>query len=126
MDLYLPFTIAIGLALGALAYVLVRVGRFRFMPDPTLLPEGFSTAWLQNGAAAGGLALVLGMMLGFRSPFRMLCLLAGVGAAMVGFHNLVHLYPDLFAKAFSPEWVSNLRLTAPNNTWLYMGQFKPF
>lgn len=124
--LYLPFTMAFAALVGASSYVAVRAARFHLMKDQVALPETDTNFWLQNGGAAAVLALVLAMIFGLRSPFRLLCVLLGVGAAMAGFHNLVHMYPDLFAQVFSPEWVSQLRLSAPNNSWLFMGQFKPF
>jgi hypothetical protein len=124
--LFLPVTIAVSVLVGGLAYAAVRFGRFRFMAEQGLPPETDTTIWLQNGGAAALLALVLAMVLGLRSPFRLLCVLGGVALAMAGFHNVVHLYPDTFAQVFSPEWVSRVRLSAPNESWLYMGQFKPF
>jgi hypothetical protein len=124
--LFLPLTMAFCVLVGGLAYAAVRFGRFRFMAEQGLPAETDTTIWLQNGGAAAGLAVVLAIILGLRSPFRLLCVLGGVALAMAGFHNLVHLYPEAFAQVFSPEWVSRLRLSAPNESWLYMGQFKPF
>lgn len=46
----------------------------------------------------------------------------GVLAGVVGFHNLVHFYPEQFADMFSPSWVEQVVNATPANSIIWRGQ----
>jgi hypothetical protein len=75
-----------------------------------------------NGGVALAIALFAGFMLkmplGRFAPVAVIGVLAGV----VGFHNLVHLYPAQFAEMFSPVWVEQVVNTTPANSIIWRGQ----
>lgn len=66
------------------------------------------------------ISLILGALLGIRVGENLGLRAAGVVAGMVGWHNAVHEWPELFGTAFSPLWVGAItRMTEPHSIyWL--------
>ncbi len=75
-----------------------------------------------NGGAALLIALFAGFML--KMPLVRFSPVAAIGilAGVVGFHNLVHLYPAQFAEVFSPVWVEQVVNATPANSIIWRGQ----
>ena len=70
----------------------------------------------QNGGVALAIALFCGYMV--KMPMLKYAPICAVGvlAGLVGYHNLVHVYPTEFAQMFSPVWVEQVvSATAPNS-----------
>lgn len=75
-----------------------------------------------NGGAALGIAIFAGFML--KMPLLKYTPLSVVGimVGLVGFHNLVHVYPTQFADLFSPVWVEQVVSSTPANSIIWRGQ----
>ena len=60
----------------------------------------------------------LRMVFSMTSRLHVTAKLVGISLAMMSMHTLVHGYPQIFERAFSPEWVEQTRqATAPD--WLH-------
>lgn len=75
-----------------------------------------------NGSAALAIALFCGAMV--RMPMAKFAGAATVGilAGIVGYHNLVHVYPAQFANMFSPVWVEQVVTNTAANSIIWRGQ----
>lgn len=75
-----------------------------------------------NGGAALSMALFFGFIL--RMPPLRYALVAALGVliCMIGYHNLVHIYPAQFATMFSPTWVEQVVGATPANSIIWRGQ----
>lgn len=72
---------------------------------PVLL--GATELWVALLAAAVGLML-LRLVLGLKGPLMLALQLMGVAFAVFGMHNAVHVWPEVFASLFSPDWVQGV------------------
>jgi len=70
---------------------------------------------------AGILAIVLGGMFRLKSLTDMGAQFVGVGAMMVGMHNLIWAFPEPFAVIYSPEFVDIIQATTTANSIAFMG-----
>jgi hypothetical protein len=93
------------LVLGFLSYGLEQVARYQVsgLPDPTANPD---MDMVVQVIGAFAIAMVLGHFLGLRG--RNFSSLKSLGAALglLAFHNLVHVYPQVFDRLTSPMWVT--------------------
>ena len=98
-----PFMLLLGLVSGALAWVWAQWMRVSLMPggDPlvTLVTD------LSVGLTA---VLLLRAILGLHGRTALLFQLIGMATAIVGLHNMVHLWPEQFARFFPGAWVSSV------------------
>jgi hypothetical protein len=93
--------------IGCAAMVLWRMADFHFPglqsnfanPDQTLAV---------TAATSMVLAILLCQTVSLTAPQHVLAAFLGVIAMALGFHNLVHVAPDQFAKLFSPAWVTEV------------------
>jgi hypothetical protein len=69
---------------------------------------------------AGILAIVLGGMFRLKSMTDMGAQFVGVGAMMVGMHNLIWAFPEPFAVIYSPEFVDIIQATTTANSIAFM------
>lgn len=93
----------LGLALGMLAFPAALLAMLH--PAAGL---DMTQATLPGGplGAALALALITAFVIGLRSPVALASTACGTIAMAAGFHNLVHLAPDLVAQVFPRDWVA--------------------
>ncbi len=72
---------------------------------PVLLQS--SETWMALLAAAA-FTLLLRLVFGLRGPLMLAFQLIGLALAIVGIHNAVHLWPEVFATIFTPDWVQQV------------------
>lgn len=109
------------IAFGAAALGLTLYLRFSFTGEPGPLDNSDMTM-----AINGGAALIMALFSGFMIKMPMLkfapaCVL-GVMLGLVGFHNLVHVYPTQFAEMFSPIWVDTVVSSTEANSIIWRGK----
>ena len=100
-----PFSVLAAVALGVASHGLVLMARYQIqgLPDPKANPDIEMLAQL---VMAFALAQVLGHFVGLRD--RNLTTMKSLGAAigLLFFHNLVHMYPQMFDILCSKSWVN--------------------
>lgn len=73
----------------------------------------------------GGMAFIIALFCGFMVKMPLLkyapITALGVMLGLVGFHNLVHVYPAQFAEMFSPIWVEQVVTTTEANSIIWRG-----
>ena len=75
-----------------------------------------------NGSLAFAIALFGGFLLRMPLLKYVPVSVVGVMVGVVGFHNLVHVYPTQFANLFSPVWVEQVVAATPANSIIWRGQ----
>lgn len=102
-----PLSILAAFLLGLAAQFAARLIAFHvnIIPDATENPD-----FLLLSTTAMGLviALTLGQLGRLNTRAQMVANAAGVGASVLGFHNLVHAAPQPFDLLFSPAWVAGM------------------
>lgn len=77
-------------------------------------------------AQNGGVALVLAVFCGYMVKMPMLkyapICAVGVLAGLVGYHNLVHVYPTEFAQMFSAMWVEQVVTATSPHSIIWRGE----
>jgi hypothetical protein len=113
-----PLSVLAVLGLGVMSHGLAMVARFwlsglpkvRQNPDVEMLTQ-FVLGFL--------VALLIARALKIKARELALARSIGVVLAVLLFHNAVHLWPDLFARLFSPIWVADvLSFTEPRSVFL--------
>lgn len=119
VNLWYPLSVAMTFVVGAASDLVLRwidwmsKGVPAVEADPGYaMVTGFFTALI--------ISLVLGAILGIRVGEHLALRSAGIVAGMIGWHNAVHAWPDIFSTAFSPLWVATVtRMTDPHSLyWL--------
>lgn len=108
------------LLVGLLAVGLVRYGVYRATGVDRIVIDT-SMNWYLNGAAALIVALILARFVVLRRFTHKVYLAVGVLVGISTFHNLVHFQPQLFARIFTPEWVSTVTTLTPENSIMFRG-----
>jgi len=102
----------IAFTFGIVALVLARYLMFQVL-GVTQSPAT-ATDMVIEGVLALALAYIVCLPLNASRGVHVIAQATGVALATVALHNLVHLAPDPFVYAFSPDWVAGvLRETAP-------------
>lgn len=98
-----PWMLALGLVSGSLAWVWAQWMRASLMPggDPLVI----LATDLSIGLTA---VLLLRAILGLQGRAALAFQLIGMTSAILGLHNLVHLWPEPFARFFPAPWVSGV------------------
>ena len=100
-----PLSVLAAVGLGVVSHGLVLIARYQIqgLPNPKANPDIEMVAQL---VMAFSLAMVLGYLIGLRA--KNLTKLKSLGAALglLFFHNVVHLYPQLFDVLCSKSWVN--------------------
>lgn len=120
-----PLSLLVALAVGMGAVVLGNWARFHLQ----MLPPEIAGGDLEMATSIGvGLALAVLLRIVFRlqGKLQTACILAGVTAMTLGFHNLPHWFPEASALAFSPDYAAQVRGATPENSLLFRGEFIPF
>lgn len=122
--LFKPFTYPLAALLGALAVLIVQFGLHKMqilaaLSENVLLNSVLQSPMLFLGVIALCLliAYVLRLMLSPNTYLHMAFRMAGMIAMMGMWHNLVHLQPDLFAQAFTQDWVAQTTASLPAKTF---------
>lgn len=97
----------------------------------------FQTQGLPNGAANPGMVMIIDALFAFCIAFvirmglnmtsrtHFSASIIGVFIALTSVHNLVHAYPDAWAKAFSQEWVTHTtQMTEPKSLYIQGHSFE--
>lgn len=106
--------------LGLLSILIARYVQFHMMgvPDPN------GDADMQMMVDAGVAFMVVWffrMLFDMKSHQHIVCKTAGLWVALCTMHNLVHLYPNVWATVFSQEWVNMTRAMSEPNSILFRG-----
>lgn len=115
------FAAFLSMLFGAVAVGLALY--FRFLATGNAGPlDNSDLAMAENGGVALVIALFCGYMV--RMPmlkYTAICAM-GILAGLVGYHNLVHVYPTQFADMFSPTWVEQVVTSTPANSIIWRGE----
>lgn len=78
-----------------------------------------------DGALAFGLAFMLRTALHMKLKEHLAAKTVGIWIALTCMHNLVHAYPAVWAKGFSPAWVASVtEMTEPKSFFIRGMSFK--
>ena len=115
------FAAILSMVFGALALGLTLYLRFSITGEAGPL-DNSDLVMMVNGGAALAIALFCGYMV--RMPmlkYTPICAV-GVMAGLVGYHNLVHVYPTEFAQMFSTIWVDQVVSATSVNSIIWRGE----
>jgi hypothetical protein len=115
------FAAVLSVIFGAIALGLTLYMRFSITGEAGPLNNTDMTMAI-NGGAALAIALFCGFMV--KMPMLKYTPVAAIGVmlGMVGYHNLVHVYPAEFAQMFSPVWVDQVVTSTPANSIIWRGE----
>lgn len=106
----IPLGLVIAATLGVVGTILARIGVYQGAMASEVTLAGQSAMMADVGVGIL-VSLLLCFILGFRKNYHMVAAAVGACAVIGGMHNLVHMSPDLWTKAFSQEWVDNVMTT---------------
>lgn len=112
------FSLAAGLAGGITARLVRAYAAGEFEKD--IFPTADMTL---NFCGALIVAWALASLFRLRGREHLVLHAVGAAVMVVGFHNLVHWYPDLFLLAFPPDWTRALLRTTEPDSLLIWGVF---
>ncbi len=115
-----PASIVGAFLLGMLAVLITRWVRFT-MAGGTLTGEDADIMMAIDGGLALAIGFVLKQMFRLSGKVQETAKTMGIFAMICVMHNLVHVWPGAFEKAFSPEWVTNVVETTEPNSVLFRG-----
>ena len=103
---------------GAASFMVAEYATFRLGELPKELSD---PDYILGGETALALAVFLIVRLIFELTGKMYFLLGltGLVASITMMHNLVHMAPEIWAMAFSQEWVSELQSSTEPNTAMF-------
>lgn len=113
-------SVIVALMLGILGVFLGSYAEFYVLGLPTELDA--DTMLVIEAALAMCIAFGLGQAFRLSSMLHLGANAAGVLAAICLMHNVVHLYPDLFARVFAPEWTEQVISTTELHTVVFRGK----
>ncbi len=103
-NLAYPLTILCAVLIGVLANICTRwISFYSDVPPPTA--DNIDYIMVMDFVIAMMASSIIGVICRFGIRAYIGLRIAGILGAMVGLHNLVHLYPALFEQIFSPAWV---------------------
>jgi hypothetical protein len=115
------FGIFVAITLGVLSLGLAVYLQFTMTGDASPIDNSDVTM-----AINGGLGLTIALFGGYllKMPMMKFAPVTAIGvlAALVSFHNLVHLYPAQFAEMFSPTFVEQVITTTDANSIIWRGK----
>ncbi|MEL7166177.1 MAG: hypothetical protein AAGL96_11965 [Pseudomonadota bacterium] len=104
--------------IGCLAVLISRYAMFQTQGMPNG-PADPGLAMIIDALFAFCIAFVIRMALDMTSRMHFSASIIGVFIALTTVHNLVHAYPDAWARAFSSEWVAHTtENTAPKSLYI--------
>ena len=119
-----PLSLVLAVSIGLVAGLLGLFARFHLGGD---LGKDLSPAYelLVNTLTGFVIACCLTTLLRFRGSEQLSLKLIGVVVALCTFHNLVHVYPDIFVAAFSQAWVQAVLHNNPAHSIVILGAVIP-
>ncbi|WP_299600860.1 hypothetical protein [uncultured Tateyamaria sp.] len=117
-NLVYPGSIVGALVVGVFTVVLSRYAMFHAngAPDPNADAD---LTMIMDGGLALAIAFVLRSALHLTAKEHLAAKTAGIWIALTCMHNLVHAYPNVWATAFSPEWVERTTyMTEPRSFYV--------
>lgn len=120
MNASYPLSMVLAFGLGVLAFAIGRCIRFHLTGVAEAPPDPDTEMLLQLGTGLA-IAAVMGAVDQMKAFEYMIAKSLGVVAGLLAFHNLVHLYPDLFKVLFSPIWVTKTVTTTEPFSLLWRG-----
>ncbi len=113
------------MVVGFLSFGLERYAAFILggKPDPQANAD---IGMLKMAAMAFGIAVVASHLMGLRDRGLLVAKALGVVAGMLFFHNLVHIWPQVFERMFSPLWVAKVLAETESHSLLWRGVCFPF
>lgn len=115
-----PLSMLAAFVLGMAASVLGRFARFALEQGPQVQRDP-DMDMILNGVIGILISLVLSQFIRMRTREHAAVQSLGVFAMLLGFHNLVHWQPDLFARAFSKLWVTEILTATKPGSILFRG-----
>jgi hypothetical protein len=115
-----PLSFLTAFVLGAFAVMLARWMQFHMLGLPTLDISGNAQLAVDLGRGSV-LATMLHLLFRHDSRQHMVFNMAGLWAAMMGMHNLVHGFPEVFNVIYAPEWVRHVIFTSDHGTLIFRG-----
>ena len=115
------FAAILSVLFGATALGLTLYLRFSITGEAGPL-DNSDLAMLANGGVALTIALFCGYMVKMPMLKYIPICAVGVMAGMVGYHNLVHTYPDHFSQMFSSVWVEQVVSATSANSIIWRGE----
>ncbi len=106
---------------GGAAVIAARYLRAHYA-ESTLIGHDAQSAMMTDFTVALVLALVLKTLLSLPGRRLLLAQVMGIGVMIVSMHDLVHLAPDLWARAFPQEWVAEVLHETKPKSILFQGQ----
>ncbi len=119
-----PASIVGACIVGLLTVVASRYIMFHIngTPNPNDDPD---MTMIIDGALAFGLAFMLRTALHMKLKEHLAAKTVGIWIALTCMHNLVHAYPAVWSKAFSPAWVASVtEMTEPSSFFIRGMSFK--
>ena len=106
----------VNLVLGAAAVLLARFLVFLYMGDPASAMPDVNMGLAMDVGLALAVLVTLRLVMGGGKHKYLVSKAVGMAAAALLLHNSVHSDPDLWAQAFSQEWVSKVQATTQADT----------
>ena len=115
-----PLSIMVAFFFGCVAYATGRLLRFHMSgaADTPFTPDVEMAIDLATGLM---ISLLFSQIDGMRLSEQKIAKTFGVIFGMLTFHNLVHMYPDIFTRLFSELWVSKLIVSTKAYSLLWRG-----
>jgi hypothetical protein len=115
-----PLSMVAAVLLGAFSHTVGQVARFHVqgLPDPKANPDIETLVQIILGIL---ISMALGHVLGLGSKAFMQLKSAGVVAGVLFGHNVVHLWPRLFANVTSELWVNEVVTRTDLHSMLWRG-----
>jgi hypothetical protein len=116
-----PVAFLLAVLTGGVAVIAARYGR-AIWTEPTLIGPDPRAAMLTDLIFALMLGLVLKSLLSLPGHRLFLGQVLGAALMLVSMHNLVHLAPDLWARAFPSQWVAEVLQDTQPQSLLIQGR----
>jgi hypothetical protein len=115
-----PLIAILAFAIGIASNVLARLADFMLNG----LPDGTENVDLMLGlhfVAALMISSIIGVFFRFSISDFMVTRMIGIGAGMIGLHNVVHTHPQYFEPIFSAAWVNYIINSTEAATIIWRG-----
>ena len=102
-----PFSVAGAFIIGLIAVLIARYARYHYSGG-VLAGEDPDLTMLMDASIAMAVGLLLKWIVRFSGRVQMTAHTLGIITMIGVMHNFVYAKPDIFAMAFSPEWVEDV------------------
>ena len=115
-----PLSMVLSFLLGFLAFGIGRWVRYHLTGVADVPPDPDMEMMIELGLGLG-VAVLLSQLDRLVEFEHLVAKALGVAIGLLGFHNLVHLFPDPFAMLFSNMWVTRMISTTEAQSLLWRG-----